>query len=280
MSTRIMIVGTSPFDSGKTTFTGLLFDEICRRGQRIEYFKPISAHNYWQRFSHTQDCVRQKKLFSADLAYMLAKYNTQLDEYILNPIHRMYVPIVSEKPLGSVPSTLGLAGPDSVIAIQRFSRPLENGIETTTLAAEHLIEQGHLLLTTAELEALTSGTERVPIRTFEEIQRFENDVLEVNVNSSFKKIEERAEIVLIESFNDTVWTWEGLNKVDAVLVVGPGQVFSFDPERFRKAAFLQKRPSMPIREVTFNRINDLLKVQSLTSWSPTGIENLTEVLKE
>lgn len=213
---------------------------------------------------------------------MLSIYKSQLDEYILNPIHRLYVPTSSDRPLGNVPSTLGLAGPDSVIAMQRFSKRLEDGISTTVLASEHLIAEGQLLLTPEELELLTASTERIPITSFEEIQEFELNHLEMTVDSAFKNVEEKSEIVLIESFNDTAWTWEGLDRVDAVLVVGPGQVYSFDPERFRKAAFLQKRPSMPIREVTFSRINDLLKVQSLTSWSPKGIENienLTQMLK-
>ena len=272
MSIRILLVGMSSFDSGKTTFAGLLIDKMQHRFSSIEYFKPISAHNYWQRFAHTQQLMKQKRIFSADLAAIKNRVDSQKDEYLLNPIHRLYVPTSSEKPLLNVPSTLGLAGPDSVVALQRFSRPEGKGVRSTVLAAEGLIEQGDLLLTYEELQQLTDGVERQVINSLEEIQQYEYAHLEDCLESSFSRVEEGTDIVVIESFNDTAWIWEGLESVDKVLVVGPGQVFGYDPERFRKAAFLQKRPSLPIREVTFSRINDLLKPISRDTWSPKGLE--------
>jgi predicted P-loop ATPase/GTPase len=264
----------SSFDSGKTTFAGLLIDEIHHYSDSIEYFKPISAHNYWQRFTHTQQLLEQKRIFSADLAAIKTIIDSQKDEYLLNPIHRLYVPTSSEKPLSNLPSTLGLAGPDSVIALQRFSWPEGKGVRSTALVAEQIARQGNLLLTYEQLQLLTDGVEKQSVSSLEEIQQYENENLENCVNSSFSHVEDGTDIVVIESFNDTVWIWEGLDNVDLVLVVGPGQVFSYEPERFRKTAFLQKMPSMPIREVTFSRINDFLKPLSRDTWSPLGLETI------
>jgi predicted P-loop ATPase/GTPase len=268
-----MLVGMSSFDSGKTTFAELLIDGIKQYNDSIEYFKPISAHNYWQRFAHTQQLIEQKRIYSADLATVKSKIESKKDEYILNPIHRLYVPTSSEKPMLNVPSTLGLAGPDSVIALQRFSWPEGKDVGSRVLVAENLVERGDLLLTSEELQQLTDGVERQAVSSLEEIQQYENAHLEGCIGSSFSLVEEGSEIVVIESFNDTAWIWEGLENVDIVLVVGPGQVFSYDPERFRKAAFLQKRSSMPIREVTFGRINDLLRPMGRDTWSPKGLES-------
>ncbi len=272
MSTRILLVGMSSFDSGKTTFAGLLIDEIRQYSKSIEYFKPISAHNYWQRFAHTQQLLEQKRIFSADLASIKTKINSQKDEYILNPVHRLYVPTSSERPLSNLPGTLGLAGPDSIIALQRFSWPAGKEVRSTALVAEHLVKRGDLLLTYEQLQVLTLGIEKEAVNSLEEIQQYENENLENYVSSSFSHVEDGTDVVVIESFNDTAWIWEGLDSVDLVLVVGPGQVFSYEPERFRKAAFLQKLPSMPIREVTFRRVNDLLKPLSRDTWSPLGLE--------
>jgi predicted P-loop ATPase/GTPase len=267
----------SSFDSGKTTYAGLLIDEIRQYSGSIEYFKPISAHNYWQRFNHTQSCIEKKRIFSADLAAIKTKNDSQMDEYLLNPIHRLYVPTSSEKPLSNLPSTLSLAGPDSVIALQRFSWPEGKGVRSTALVAEQLVKQGNLLLTYEHLQLLTYGVEKQAVSSLEEIQQYENENLENCLNSAFSHVEDGADIVMIESFNDAAWIWEGLDNVDLVLVVGPGKVFSYEPERFRKAAFLQKLPSMPIREVTFSRINDLLKPHSRDTWSPLGLET-TDIL--
>ncbi|MFW9888832.1 MAG: hypothetical protein ACFFER_11640 [Candidatus Thorarchaeota archaeon] len=273
MATRVLLVGVSSFDSGKTTFAGLLIDSIQHHLSSIEYFKPISAHNYWQRFEHTQQLLKQRRIFSADLASIKSKVNSQKDEYTLNPIHRLYVPTSREKPLLNVPTTLGLAGPDSVIALQRFSWHDDRGVHSLVLAAESLVKQGDLLLSYEELQKLTDRVERQAVESLEEIQQYENEHLEESLTSSFDHVEERTDLVVIESFNDATWIWEGLDRVDLVLVVGPGQAFSYDPERFRKASFLQKRPSMPIREVTFRRINDMLKPIGRDKWSPRGLQS-------
>ncbi|MFX1439082.1 MAG: hypothetical protein ACFFFD_02455 [Promethearchaeota archaeon] len=273
MTTRVLLVGMSSFDSGKTTFAGLLIDRLYQHVSSIEYFKPISAHNYWQRFEHTQQLLNQRRIFSADLASIKSKVKSQKDEYTLNPIHRLYVPTSPEKPLLNVPTTLGLAGPDSVIALQRFSWHDDRGMHSLVLAAENLVRQGDLLLSYEELQKLTDGVERRAVNSLEEIQQYENTHLEEALTSSLAHVEEGSDLVVIESFNDTAWIWEGLDRVELVLVVGPGQAFSYDAERFRRAAFLQKRPSMPIREVTFGRINDLLKPIGRDKWSPIGLQS-------
>ena len=51
----------------------------------------------------------------------------------------------------------------------------------------------------------------------------------------------------------------GLESVDVLLLISPAHIFTYDPERFRKASYLMNRGGLPIREVTFSRISDLLK---------------------
>ena len=78
------------------------------------------------------------------------------------------------------------------------------------------------------------------------------------MSESFAEVEKAADLVIIEGFNDAAWPWDRLDQVDSVLLISPANVFSFKPERFRKAAFLMRRGKLPIREVTFSRISDLL----------------------
>jgi len=190
MAIRVLLVGMSSFDSGKTTFAGLLIDSVKQHFNSIEYFKPISAHNYWQRFVHTQQLLEQGRIFSADLASIKSKVKSQKDVYILNPIHRLYVPTSPEKPLLNVPTTLGLAGPDSVIALQRFSWPDDEGVRSMVLVAESLVKQGDLLLTYEEMQMLTDGVEKQAVDSLEEIQHYENTYLEESLTSSFSLVEE------------------------------------------------------------------------------------------
>ena len=61
-----------------------------------------------------------------------------------------------------------------------------------------------------------------------------------------------------------------MERVDTVLLISPAHIFTYDPERFRKAAYLMNRGNLPIREVTFSRISDLLKPINHLEIRPNG----------
>ncbi|NIR15837.1 MAG: hypothetical protein GWN86_18670, partial [Desulfobacterales bacterium] len=61
------------------------------------------------------------------------------------------------------------------------------------------------------------------------------------VSESFVEVEKAADVVIIEGFNDAAWPWDGLETVDSVLLVSPAHVFAYEPEKFRKAAYLMNR---------------------------------------
>ncbi|MFX1559671.1 MAG: hypothetical protein ACFFBL_03720, partial [Promethearchaeota archaeon] len=110
-----------------------------------------------------------------------------------------------------------------------------------------------------EVGMLTMGAAIIPINDLEGVQEFERLNFEKHVSKSFFEVEKSADVVIIEGFNDAAWPWDGLEAVDTVLLIGPAHVFSYDPEKFRKATYLMNRGNLPIREVTFRRISDLVK---------------------
>lgn len=276
---RVLLVGMNTFDSGKTTFSVMAAKNAIEQGIYVEYFKPLSAHNYWYTYSHTLSCLKREMLFSYDVAKVREAIDSRVHEYISNPIHRLYVPSVSEKPLTGVSNTLGLGGWDSIATMQRMSIPTEERVLSKTLVAKKLIDSGRLVLTPDESDALVKGTQKVEISSLEELQTIERAHFEEYVSAAFSATEKPAELVFIESFNDTAWPWENLVDVDVVWVVGPGQIFQYDPEKFRRASFLQKRANLPLREVTFSRIADLLRPIGRHVWSPLEIGG-DSILKE
>ncbi|MFX1416970.1 MAG: hypothetical protein ACFFC0_09155 [Promethearchaeota archaeon] len=279
MAKRILLVGMNTFDSGKTTLSIMAAKKAIHEGVSVEYFKPLSAHNYWYTYSHTLSCLKREMLFSYDLAKVREAIDSNVHEYISNPIHRLYVPSSSEKPLSGVSNTLGLAGWDSIATMQRMSTPTKEGVQSKTLIAEKLIDSGKLLLTPNESNRLAMGTQKIEISSLEELQSYEQLHFEEYVSAAFNVAEKTAEVVFIESFNDTAWPWENLNEVDIVWVIGPGQIFQYDPEKFRKASFLQKRANFPIREVTFSRVAELLRPIGRHGWSPIELKD-DDILEE
>jgi predicted P-loop ATPase/GTPase len=203
--------------------------------------------------------MEQGVLVSKDATTVRASFTPKSPIELANPIHSLFVPLRIEKPLQTLPNTLGLSGSSSILTLERFSRPSESGIDSTVLVAQKLLEEERLIIGLEEVGKLTRGTSIYQVNNLEAVQEFEHLNFEQHVLESFAHVEGLSDVVIIEGFNDAAWPWDGLVSVDVVLVVAPGHIFSYDPERFRKAAFLMNRGQLPIREVTFGRISDLLK---------------------
>lgn len=247
------------FDSGKTQFAIRLSRALSEEGHSIEYFKPLSGHNYWYSHEHTKTCLQNGLLASMDAMKVRKFLNPRSPIELANPVHSLFVPMRLEKPLQNLTNTLGLAGASSVLTMERFSRPDASGIDTTVLVAQRLVEEARLIIKQEEVGMLTRGAGILSVNTLEEVQEFERLNFEKHVTDSFAEVEKSADFVIIEGFNDAAWPWDGLESVDTVLLISPAHIFTYDPERFRKAAYLMIRGNLPIREVTFGRISDLLK---------------------
>ncbi len=247
------------FDSGKTILSRNLAEFYVNNGHAVEYFKPISGHNYWYRNEHTQNCIADSILASRDAYLVRSILNSRIPLEIANPIHSLFVPAVLQQPTEVISSTLAVGGWDSILAIQRYSLLRNGRISSTTLLAEELINSGKLLLTQEEADSLTRDTQVIPFNSMGIVEEYAKQNLEYTLDAAIDAIEKDSEILLIEGFNNSSWLWEGLEWVDNILVTGPGHVYSYDPDRFRKAVFLVKYGSQPIREVPFSRVSDMIK---------------------
>ncbi len=259
MSKRILIIGVHTYNSGKTRIAAQIMDYLQNNGLSAEYFKPLSAHNFWHNYSHSENCLKSGSLYSKDATYVRQFYESDLPVELSNPVHRLYAPALTERPLGSLPSTLAIAGMDSVLVMQRFSHPKSEGFESTILLAEKLVDSESVLFTKKNAQKMMGDASLETISSFSEAHAFEEGMLEGHIGDSFDWVEKHADIVVIEAFNDTVWPWEELTDVDSIIAVSPGQVFSFEPERMLKAVELTAYSNASIREVSFRQLADLIK---------------------
>jgi len=259
MTKRVLVLGMNPFDSGKTVLSLKISKTLKELGASVEYFKPFSGSNYWYKYQHIQTCQSEGKLYSFDAHRARVVLDSTIPIEITNPIHTLFVPAILEKPDEIISHSLAMSGWDSILALRRFSSPEKMKIKTVTLVAKHLIDSGALMLTPEEVENLTRDSDIIPFESLEEVLLYTEQVLEGVLDASFDYIEQTADIVIIESFNNTAWPWEGLDRVDTVLAVGPGHIFVYDAERFRKATMLKKYNSQAIREVPFSRVAELIK---------------------
>jgi predicted P-loop ATPase/GTPase len=127
------------------------------------------------------------------------------------------------------------------------------------LVADALIDGQKLLLNTAEKHALTGDARRITVSNIQEVQEYERQHLDDCVDSSFAAIEAGSGLIIIESFNDSVWPWPSLDRVDVAVAVGPGHVFRFDPEKIRRAVDYSMDKEVGARALTFYGLSDLVK---------------------
>jgi predicted P-loop ATPase/GTPase len=270
LSLRYLIVGMNAHDSGKTEFSIQLAEALKKSGVEFAYFKPQSGHSYWEKHNHTQDCIRAGKLYSNDVSKLEKVVNSELPLEVLNPIHSLYVPAKLERPAYSIGSTLGIAGWDSILALRRMSQVQDGVVQSMVLIADELINSGDLLISREEADALAGNSERISVSDLEEVYSFETTILEGALNSSFEMVEDKFPIVMIESFNNSAWPWSGLDSVDRVFAVGPGHIFSYEPEKYLKAVSYMQREHTPIYSITLSEIADLLKPKQVTHFRPGG----------
>lgn len=268
MAFRILISGMNPFDSGKTSLAIQLGSWLKSSGHKVEYFKPTSGHNYWYRYSHTLHCLRLGQLVSYDATRFVEAVGSALPMPTINPVHSLFIPGRLDSRGRSVFSTLGLAGWDSHLALQRFSHPIADGTESTILAARELLEGRRLVANWAELQSLLADCKVIPIRELDDAQEYEQDNLEECLDKSFTRVEQSCNTTIIESFNDSAWPWRGLQKVDLVLVVGPGHVLEYDPAKFRQSAEMAVRDGADIRGATFSAVAELLRPRRIHELRP------------
>ncbi len=259
LTRRILITGANPFDSGKTTVARTIALNLKESGYSVEYFKPLSGHNYWYRHEHTMRCIESGQIFSYD-AWMI-KNDIQSSHPItmINPIHNLFVPARIERPGQVIPSTLSISGWDSVLVMKRITQVMGGRTKDRLLVAIDLVQDGRVIMSIDEMMRLINSHEYIPIKSIEEAQAFQDAVYEGVLNEAFHEMEKNREIVIIESFNDSVWPWEGLDTVDTLVVVGPGQMFLYDPAKMHRAIEYVKKHHEPIRSVSVSNVSDLLR---------------------
>ncbi|MEM4734816.1 MAG: hypothetical protein QXS20_03780 [Candidatus Thorarchaeota archaeon] len=259
MALRILILGINPFDSGKTTLALQLGSWLVSQGRSVNYFKPVSGHNYWYRHEHTVVCTNERALISADATAFSRAVGSDLPIVLMNPVHTLFVPARLDSRGQPPVSSLGFAGWDSFLVMQRFTNADGENLRSTVLVASHLIDNDTVMLSTDEAMALVGQATVMVVDRLDQFTEFEHHNLNRCVSSCYRRVESCSQIVLIESFNDSVWPWSELDRVDVVIAVGPGNLLEFDADKVKRAVDHLCRPESDIRAVTFPMMREMIR---------------------
>jgi predicted P-loop ATPase/GTPase len=87
------------------------------------------------------------------------------------------------------------------------------------------------------------------------------------------------EYVVIESYSDIALPWNGLNDLDIVIGVKPGQMLAYEPKKYLTAVQLVT-PTYSQEEISTARIVELIKPLKVVNVPPFTSEELLQALTE
>lgn len=226
MSTKILVAGLIPYDSGKTWFT--LSSALYTRslGYSVRVFKPVAGHNLWYSPRTIRESVRHRALVGNDIL-LYHKHGLVEDMVLSNPVAIATIPL---DPV-NYPGALGRYMTEmeqiySTMALSRLTR-------CESKESIHYYFPENMLKTTSYLkrviEKIASELNARDYRVEDFLGLIETSAIEEDLETCFNNIAGNTDVLFIESFNDAIAPYIGLlDHIDYLIVVSPGRAFLYD----------------------------------------------------
>jgi len=238
----ILVVGARDLDSGKTTVALALLQALRRRGRSCCGFKPKAGNNLWYDFDVVSKSLHQGRLFGHD-AQLLRQYScVPLIEEQVNPVHRLH----------PIPST-GQPAASASFVLDRVSTWNNGHLQTAVVNKMFEARCEALPL----VDRFLSRCDRVIyVEDTRQLADLASTLYEQAIASAHRMLKARCDAIVCESFSDVAVPWGGMESPDTVLVVAPGEVREYDPDRYFQAASML---SGMLNETSTGRILEVLE---------------------
>lgn len=228
----VLVNGLLPYDSGKTWLSIALARGLMLKGFKVSMYKPIAAHSAWYQFSTVINSLKHGILVGEDTVKYVNILGLNFSLELVNPIDFMTAP----------------PNPKLFPTSKKYLTSLENFFEQIVLARISTINEGtkHYLITANADKTVDSlkpwikrlcnklNPETLSITRLLKIV-YSRNMLET-LDYNLKKLSDFSDIIIVESFSNASTPYYGLlEKVNMVLTVTPGYVFSLNVEEFKKA---------------------------------------------
>ena len=225
------MAGAYPQDSGKTSLALALIGSLRASGVKAGGFKPLAGHSLWWQYESYLKSLRRGSLFGMD-AYRLWMASGRVTPIeVVNPADVLLsVPILSEARAQRIAySPLSY----ELFVLGRFTI-CRDGLKHIIYYRGRGLPR---LLGAEELFKKLSGrAERLfEVSSLEEYLKLHSRYYLEAVNSCFEVLRGRVEEVVVESFNDSVYPWPGVEEARVVAVSAPPEVLIYEPEMFFNA---------------------------------------------
>ncbi|MEB2792942.1 MAG: hypothetical protein G5Z42_06530 [Caldisphaeraceae archaeon] len=230
---KALIIGLLEENSGKTTIASSLTSYLNSEGFDTVAFKPIGATEVWLSPFVLKESKKRKMVVTGDSLLLHRASSEKEPINIINPFGGLLVPLILEKFATLNSFKAYQSSVSSRLALSRLT--LCRG-EIKNL---HLINEKPLRKTAKSIEY-----EIYEIVTYAEnpVKVDEDYLVELlsggatnEIDACLSYLEERHEIVVIESNSDVASPTRRCLESDVVILVSPGFAMVIDGNRFRKA---------------------------------------------
>lgn len=240
MPFTVFIGGLLEYNSGKTTFTKDMI-EIFEKDSSMKTvpFKPLSGNNLYYHHNQIKENVEKHGNFiSMDIVELMETSSVDVPIVLANPVHRVNtqaIPYHFYKE-GSI-NTFFSKYSTSVSLFQRFTTyEKESELSSSFIVNEPIYNNPKCWNDIPLSEPILKQARDLKYyRNEHEYYTMNSKFYADATESSFNYLKSKADVIVIESFNNSAHPAWCIRESDAVIIVGPGSFFLFEPDTYFRA---------------------------------------------
>lgn len=268
---KALIVGLKEKDAGKTSFALALLAYLREEGINASGFKPRAGNSVWYDYDVVHEALTQGRLYGKDAKRLssASAYSsvstTQIEEFI-NPIHRLWAEPSRINPSSQIPYFI----------LDRVTLWYKDGVKNLVVENEAMSAD----YSNADFSKIRANASTIyQVRNLKTLNTITERYYRHAVELAYKRMLAQHEYVVIESYSDIALPWNGLNDLDIVIGVKPGQMQVYEPKKYLAAVQLVT-PTYSQEEIRTARIVDLIKPLKVVNVPPFRSEQLLQALTE
>jgi predicted P-loop ATPase/GTPase len=269
MSRKILVVGLQPHDAGRTTLCKALIYGFKEARITLVPFKTHSGISYWTQFDAFQRSLRRSTLLSSDIMELEAAAESQIPLEVLNPVNRLSGPVLDR----------GI--PEEKLVFQEFMAEQFTYYDGLTHRNIYYLNGAVNLPRLRDMQTLYLRIKRNAqktcfVRKFEDLVQAYTENFDKASSSCYRRIEDKP--LVVESFNDAAYPFNGAEDCDAVLCVSSNTVLRFEKDKYFEAIDLYGRQKSKL-QLTVSQVYAASLIKEKFAVQPLSTEERNDPAK-
>ncbi len=268
MAYRILIVGLRDRDAGKTSLATALLAYLCECGYSACGFKPRAGNSIWYDYDIVEESLSAGRLYGRDAKKLKLASGCEEKEEFINPFHRLWSEPPHIDPVTRIPYFIV----DRITLWHKRSEPTNIVVVNDALPGEYRYDE-------SLFQGLyDSATHIFHVRDLDTLNKLTSEYYDLAAELVFGMMDKSNDFIVIESYSDVALPYSGLNDLDAVIGIKPGEIRIYEPEKYLTA--VQLEATIRTGELSTACIEELLKPVRVIKVPPFRSDSIPQELKK